>query len=127
MARKRKRRHARENPLSDTTTLFLYGLGAVAVVGVGYLAYKKYGGSSNTMSNAQLPPPSPGQGGVQSTPPVTSPQGSSTPNSGPPIMAQAVMATRAIAPAPALSIHAPKTARTSTSGLIDPNTLQYSP
>lgn len=80
MAHRRKhRRHARENPLSDTTTIVIAVGVTAAVVGVGYFLYKR----SKEAPVAQIPMFSPGgsaqqgQGGVQNTPPTGAPQGGS--------------------------------------------------
>lgn len=126
MAHRRKhRRHrrARENPLEDSTKIFIAVGVTAAVVGVGYYLYKRSQAAPSaalpTNATPQLASATSGQGGVQSTPPVNAPQGGSTPDAGPPVAVNQVMATRAIAPAPVApptSIHAPRT-RSGTSML----------
>lgn len=76
MARRKTR--ARENPLSDTTTLFLYGLGAVAIAGVGYLAYRKWQERSLSAGNQQFAPQLPQADATRGQPPPGANAGSSS-------------------------------------------------
>jgi hypothetical protein len=78
MAHRKRRRHARENPLGDTTKIVLAVGVTAAVVGIGYYLWKKQQGAAMLPMGAMAGGgAAQGQGGVQSTPPVSAPQAGS--------------------------------------------------